>query len=172
MDFSESMHAIVQECFPYATITIDRFHVMKEVLEPVQQLRIKHKHEAHRAEVEAREQFKHRNKKNAKQRKRYAAMLKAEGKKKSPRGRKPNRANEQYKPERLTNGDTLPELLTRSRYLLSVSSEKSIVNSKTFARSYHKMVFSDLKTSSILVPLTIAIIAPLRPCASLLDTMV
>ena len=134
MDFSDSMHAIVLECFPYATITIDRFHVMKEVLEPVQQLRIKHKHEAHRAEVEAREQFKHRNKKNAEQRKRYAAKLKAEGKKKSTRGRKSNRTNEQFKPERLANGDTLPELLTRSRYLLTVSSEKWTESQQTRAR--------------------------------------
>ena len=146
MDFSESMHAIVQECFPYAAITIDRFHVMKEVLEPVQQLRITHKNEAHRAEVEAREQFKHRNKKNAEQRKRYAAKLKAEGKKKSTRGRKPNRANEKFKPERLKNGDTLPELLTRSRYLLSVSSEKWTESQKERARLLFER-YPDIKTA-------------------------
>lgn len=37
---------------------------------------------------------------------------------KDPRGRKPARKNEAYKPERLDNGDTVVELLTRSRYLL------------------------------------------------------
>ena len=146
MDFSDSMHAIVLECFPYATITIDRFHVMKEVLEPVQQLRIKHKQEAHRAEVETREQFKHRNRQNAKQRKQYAAKLKTEGKKKSKRGRKPNRANEEYKPERLSNGDTLPELLNRSRHLLSISSEKWTESQKTRAQLLFGR-YPDLKTA-------------------------
>lgn len=146
MDLSEGMHSIVKECFPYATITIDRFHVMKEVLEPVQQLRIKHKHEAHLAEVEAREQFKHRNKQNADQRKKYAAKLKKEGKKKSNRGRKPNRRNEQFKPERLANGDTLPELLTRSRYLLMVSPKKWCDSQRTRAQLLFEL-YPDIQTA-------------------------
>lgn len=97
---------------------------MKEVLEAVQQIRIKHKQEARRAEIEAREQFKHRNRHNAERRKKYSEGLKTAGKKKSAKGRKPNRLNEQFKPERLANGDTLPELLTRSKYLLMVSPDK------------------------------------------------
>lgn len=146
MDFSESMHAIVKESFPYATITIDRFHVMKEVLDPVQQLRIKHRHEAQRAEVEAREQHKHRNKKNAEKRKKYAEKLKEEGKKKSKQGRTANRSNEQFKPERLENGDTLLELLTRSRYLLMVSSNKWTDSQKTRARLLFER-YPDIKTA-------------------------
>ena len=65
MDFSESMHSIVKQCFPYATITIDRFHVQKDCYDAMQQVRIKHRREAQRAEMEAREQHKLRNKKNA-----------------------------------------------------------------------------------------------------------
>lgn len=124
MDFSDSMHAIVKECFPNATITIDRFHVMKEILEGVQQIRLYYKRVVQREEVEAREQFRFRNKRNAEKRAEYAEKLKAEGKKKSNRGRKPNRINEQYTPERLSNGDTKIELLTRSRYLLMKSPDK------------------------------------------------
>lgn len=124
MDFSDSMHAIATQSFPFITITIDRFHVMKEVLEPVQQLRLKHKREAQREEVEAREQHRYRNKRNAERRKEYAEQLKAEGKKKSNKGRKPNRINEQYTPERLSNGETKIELLTRSSYLLMKSPDK------------------------------------------------
>ncbi|MCF0160385.1 MAG: transposase, partial [Bacteroidaceae bacterium] len=150
MDFSESMRAVVKECFPYAIITIDLFHLIKEVVEALQQLRIKHKHEAQRKEVEAREQFKHRNKRNALLRKMYAASLKVEGKKKSTRGRKPNRRNEQFKPERLSNGDTLTELLTRSRYLLMVSADKWTESQQTRARLLFDR-YPDIKTAYGLV---------------------
>lgn len=146
MDFSDSMHTIVKECFPYATITIDRFHVMKEVLEPVQQLRIKHRHEAQRADVEAREQHKMRNKKNVERRKQYAEKLGEQGKKKSPRGRKAKRLNEQYRPERLSNGDTPVELLTRSRYLLMVSPEKWTDSQKARARLLFER-YPDIRTA-------------------------
>ena len=115
MDFSESMHSIVKQCFPYAVTTIDRFHVQKDCCDAMQQLRVRHRREAQRAEVEAREQHRMRNKKNAERRKKG---------KKDNRGRKPNRKNEKYQPERLANGDTVCELLARSRYLLMTSSDK------------------------------------------------
>lgn len=65
-----------------------------------------------------------RNKRNAKRRKKG---------KKDSRGRKPNRRNEKYEPVRLANGDTVPELLARSRYLLMTSSEKWTQSQKTRA---------------------------------------
>jgi len=137
MDLSESMHSIVQESFPYATITIDRFHVQKDCYDAMQQLRVKHRREAQRDEVEAREQHKFRNKRNRQRRK---------SGKKDPRGRKPNRANEKFSPTRLANGDTLCELLARSRYLLMVSAEKWTPSQKIRASLLFEH-YPDLKTA-------------------------
>lgn len=115
MDFSDSMHAIVTTCFPNARITLDRFHMQQLCTNAMQELRVRARREAMKADVEAREQHRHRNKRNVSKRK---------SGKKDPRGRKPNRANEAYVPQRLTNGDTRCELLARSRYLLMVSQER------------------------------------------------
>lgn len=135
MDFSESMHSIVKQCFPYAQITIDRFHVQKDCCDAMQQLRVKHRREAQRAEVEEREQHRMRNKKNAERRKKG---------KKDPRGRKPNRRNEKYEPVRFDNGDTRLELLARCRYLLMTSSEKWTTSQKTRAKILFEL-YPDLK---------------------------
>lgn len=45
MDFSEGMRQIVLECFPNATITLDRFHMQQLVSDAMQELRLKHKKE-------------------------------------------------------------------------------------------------------------------------------
>lgn len=135
LDLSDSMRAIVKECFPYATITVDRFHVQKDCYEAMQQLRVKHRREAQRAEIEAREQHKQRNKRNKEQRKKG---------KKDPRGRKPKRSNEKYEPKRLSNGDTLPELLARCRYLLMIPAKKWTASQKKRAKLLF-WCFPDLK---------------------------
>ena len=137
MDFSESMRAIVKQCFPYATITIDRFHVQKDCCDAMQQLRVKHRREAQRAEVEAREQFRLRNKRNAKRRRKG---------KKDKRGRKPNRKNEKFQPARLPNGDTVCELLARSRYLLMTSANKWTESQRTRAELLFGL-YPDMKTA-------------------------
>ena len=144
MDFSESMHSIAKQCFPYAIITIDRFHVQKECCDAMQQLRVKHRREAQREEVEAREQHKLRNKKNAENRKKR--LEKNGGKRKGKQGRKPYRKNEKYTPARLSNGDTVCELLARSRYLLMTSSEKWTESQKTRAKLLFEC-FPDMKTA-------------------------
>jgi hypothetical protein len=54
------------------------------------------------------------------------------------RGRKPNRKNEAYQPERLENGDTLVELITRSRYLLMTSAENWTDSQKLRAKLLFK----------------------------------
>lgn len=138
MDFSDSMHSIVKECFPNAVITIDRFHMQKLAIDAMQELRVRHRREALKADVEARQQHKLRNKRNKSKRK--------AGKKKDPRGRKPNRANEQYRPMTLDNGDTILELLARSRYLLATSADKWTENQKNRARLLWKL-FPDLHTA-------------------------
>ena len=101
----------------------------------MQQLRVKHRREALRADVEAREQHRLRNRRNAERRKKG---------KKDKRGRKPNRKNEKYEPKRLDNGDTICELLARSRYLLMTSSEKWTESQKVRARILFEL-YPDLK---------------------------
>lgn len=137
MDLSESMRAIVQESFPYATITIDRFHVQKDCYDAMQQLRVKHRREAQRALVEAREQHKLRNKRNKQRRKQG---------KKDPRGRKPRRVNEKFHPQVLCNGDTVCELLARSRYLLMVSPNKWTKSQELRSKLLFEL-YPDLKTA-------------------------
>lgn len=137
MDLSESMRAIVVGTFPYATITIDRFHVQKDCYDAMQQLRVKHRREAQRELVEAREQHKLRNKRNKERRKKG---------KKDSRGRKPNRSNQKFQPERLSNGDTKCELLARSRWLLMVSANYWTPSQKERARLLFEL-YPDLKTA-------------------------
>ena len=116
MDFSEGMHQIVLQCFPYADITLDRFHMQQLVSDAMQELRLKHKKEAQKAQNDQRKQFKATRKKCLKVRKKD---------KKSKRGRKPFRKNMAFVPERLSNGDTVPELLGRCRYSLMVYAERT-----------------------------------------------
>jgi len=58
MDFSDSMHAIVEKCFPDAIITLDRFHVQQLCNEAMQETRLQIKREARKMEIENREQHK------------------------------------------------------------------------------------------------------------------
>ena len=119
MDFSEGMHQIVLQCFPYADITLDRFHMQQLVSDAMQELRLKHKKEAQKAQNEQRKQFKDDLKEK------YEKRLKRRKKnKKDKRGRKPIRKNKAFVPERLSNGDTEPELLARCRYSMMVSGDK------------------------------------------------
>ena len=119
MDFSDSMHSIVQECFPYAEITLDRFHMQQLVTDVLQEQRVSYKRAALKEQHEARKAYKEqqeeRYKKNVKRRKKG---------KKDPRGRKPERKNQSYRPFRHANGETTPELLSRSRYQLMVSQDR------------------------------------------------
>ena len=92
LDLSDSMNRICRYAFPGAKRVIDRFHVQKQALEAVQEVRIAHRWNAINADTEAREQAK--------------------------------LAGEKYEPTRLSNGDTLKELLARGRYALFKSPEK------------------------------------------------
>lgn len=137
MDLSESMRAIVLSTFPYARITVDRFHVQKDCYEAMQQLRVKHRREEQQTLVNVREQYRLRNKRNKAKRKKG---------KKDPRGRKPNRSNQKFQPERLSNGDTRCELLARSRYLLMVSANSWTPSQKKRARLLFEL-YPDLRTA-------------------------
>lgn len=141
MDLSDSMHAIITACFPNARITLDRFHMQQLCTNAMQELRVRARREALKADVEAREQHRYRNKRNVSKRK---------SGKKDPRGRKPNRANEAYVPQRLPNGDTRCELLARSRYLLMVSQEKWTESQKIRGKLLFEL-YPDIKTAYSLV---------------------
>lgn len=104
---------------PYVTITLDRFHMQQLVTDAMQELRLKHKKEEQKAQNEQRKLFKEQLKEK------YEKSLKRRKKnKKDKRGRKPIRKNKAFVPERLSNGDTVPELISRSRYSLMVSGDK------------------------------------------------
>lgn len=114
MDFSDSMSAIVRDCFPNATIIIDCFHVVQRLCESLDSLRMKFKRTAVTQTKKAKAKFEQEEDKKAKRRKnsraRYAA--KNAGKKK-PKGGKRGRKcirKKAFKPEVLEPvGDTLVE---------------------------------------------------------------
>ena len=123
MDFSDSMYSIVQAAFPNATIVIDCFHIIQRCTDSIEELRlkIKRKELAKRRREEAAHKRKQRER--AKRRAKYRAShpKNYNGEK---RGRKPMRLNAKYVPERLSNGDTVLDLLTRGKRLLAQSGDK------------------------------------------------
>jgi len=123
MDLSESMRAIVEAVFPNARITLDCFHIMKRCLEAVEELRLRYKREAQADIRRAERRFKDRLKRNAAHRRWYRRThpKKYKGKRRGP---KPKRRNEQFRPPVLKNGDTLVELLTRSKHALTQTHDK------------------------------------------------
>lgn len=133
MDFSDSMYAIVSQCFPNATIVIDCFHIIRRCGEAVEELRLKARRQAQKEQ--RRLQSEHRKRQAARVKARKAYRRKHPKKYKGKiRGRKPARLNSRYVPETLSNGDTKVELLTRSRGLLSKSPDKWSDTQKERAR--------------------------------------
>lgn len=137
MDLSDSMHTIVGTIFPEAMITLDRFHVQQLCSDAMQEVRMRIKREARKAEIESREKHKSKLQHRLDYRKKD---------KRDKRGRKPNRKNEAYKPERLENGDTLIELITRSKYLLMTSSDNWTESQKLRAKLLFER-FPEMKTA-------------------------
>jgi transposase len=86
MDMARNMGLAVEKSFPKSTLVIDRFHVVKLVMDAMQHLRVKLRWKAIEEENTAIRQAKEKG--------------------------------EKYYPQVLANGDTLKELLVRSRYLL------------------------------------------------------
>ena len=99
MDLSESMRSIIEAVFPDATITLDCFHIMKRCLEAVEEFRLRYKREAQ-------------------------AEINREMRRYKKRGRKATRRNAPFRPPVLSNGDTLVELLTRSKHALTQTHDK------------------------------------------------
>lgn len=137
MDFSCSMAAIIEEVFPWAYRVLDRFHMQKMAIDAVNNLRLLHKREAIAAENTARAEYK------KKEKQRRMKMRKAEFFKDGRHHPPPIRA---FVPERLPNGDTLPELLSRSMYLLTMSPNKWTERQKERAELLFKL-YPDIKTA-------------------------
>ncbi len=123
MDLSESMRSIVETVFPNAFITLDCFHILKRCFDGVEELRLRYKREAQTQMRREERRFKARLKRNAAHRKWYRKTH-PKTYKGRVRGRKPARLNQKFRPTVLSNGDTLVELLTRSRYALTQSRDK------------------------------------------------
>lgn len=137
MDFSSSMAAIAEEAFPWAYRVLDRFHMQKMAIDAVNNLRIKHKREAMAAENRARKMHK------IKEKARRTKLMKA------PYFKDENHSLPQMRtfiPERLPNGDTLPELLSRSRYLIMMSPNNWTEKQKARAELLFKL-YPDIKTA-------------------------
>ncbi len=125
LDFSHSMEAIIQSCFPWAYRTLDRFHLQRMALEAVQDLRRKHLREAMSEEAAARKEWK------ASELKRLSHLKKA---KIYVLGIKPFPNPRPYVPNRFPNGDSTPELLSRSMFFLMKSPNKWSENQKERAQ--------------------------------------
>ena len=112
MDFSESMRASIESCFPNARRVVDRFHVQQEVNAGLNEIRMIAKRKERKLDLKARKKHQTKLRQRLKRRKKD---------KTAPRGRKPKRLNEAYIPEKLSNGETPTEALTRCRYSLNRS---------------------------------------------------
>lgn len=123
MDFSDSMHAIVTECFPNATIVIDCFHIMQRVCDGLGEMRMRFKRKAQSDRKKEEKEFKQKQARRKKARDYYRKRhpLKPGRRKEAKKGRPRIRSNQRFVPQTLSNGDTKVELLTRARYILPKS---------------------------------------------------
>lgn len=108
LDLSATFEKVVSENFPNAVQIADKFHVIKNGIEYLQAIRIRLKQE----ELKKQREQQTIHNKNYK-----------ESKNKSLIGPK-MKISKAYKPKRLSNGETLPEILTRSRYLMVINPDK------------------------------------------------
>ena len=97
-DLSSAMMLTVRTAFPGASLVNDRFHVQQLVSEAVDQLRIRHRWEVLEEENKAIREHRARRK---------AAKTKEE-----------RELVGQWEPERMENGETLPQIMARSRHII------------------------------------------------------
>ena len=108
LDLSPTFEAVAAKIFPKATQIADKFHVIKNGLEYLQAIRIRLKQEE--------------LKKQRDQQTMHEKLYK-ESKNDKLIGPK-MKISKTFYPEKLSNGETIPELLTRSRYLLVINPDK------------------------------------------------
>lgn len=113
LDFSESMHGIVENCFPKAMRTLDRFHHQQFCLEALQEVRRECRRDQMTCDAQAREEHRLMMRKLKET---DGSYIDADG--------NAIRKNAKYSPEKLGNGETRAELLARSKRLLMMSPDK------------------------------------------------
>lgn len=126
MDFSDSMMGIVKRAFPQAQIVIDLFHIIQLYgTKGLEAMRLKLKR-TNTTEVKREErEFKKKQLKRAKARARYRKTHKPRRSANGKRlGRPPKRKNEKFEPKKLSNGETMADLLTHVRYPLMKRADK------------------------------------------------
>lgn len=125
-DLSSAMMLTVRTAFPGASLINDRFHVQQLISEAVDQLRIRHRWEVLEAENKAIRE--HRARRNAAKTKEERELI------------------GQWEPERMENGETLPQIMARSRHI--ILKHKSKWNEQQQARAKILFVkFPDLETA-------------------------
>jgi len=108
LDLSPTFERVVNENFPNAVQIADKFHVIKNGIEALQSIRIRLKQQELKLQRE--EQLLHeKNYKDSKDKSLIGPKMKI---------------SKGFKPKRLINGETAPELLSRSRYLCAISPDK------------------------------------------------
>lgn len=97
-DLSSAMMLTVRTVFPGASLINDRFHVQQLISEAVDQLRIRHRWEVLDAENKAIKEHRARRK--------------------AAKTREERELVGQWEPERMENGETLPQIMARSRHII------------------------------------------------------
>ena len=97
-DLSSAMMLIVRKVFLRASLINDRFHVQQLISEAVDQLRIRHRWEVLEAENKAIKEHRARRK---------AAKTRVE-----------REIIGQWEPQRMENGETMPQIMARSRHII------------------------------------------------------
>ena len=117
------MREIISTVFPNATIVLHCFHVLKRGHDGLEEMRLKAKRDAQVDNRREARKFKERQKRNEAHKKWYRKTHPKNYPGKI-RGPKPRSKNEKYKPEVLSNGDTVLELLTRTKHSLTQCPDK------------------------------------------------
>ena len=123
-DLSSAMMLTARNVFPSASLVNDRFHVRQLISVAVDQLRIRYRWEILDAENEAIRE--HRQK-------RKNAVSKEE-----------RELIEKWEPERMENGEAMPQIMARSRHIILKHKSKWNVQQKTRAGILFRM-FPDLE---------------------------
>lgn len=125
-DLSSAMMLTVRRAFPGASLINDRFHVQQLISEAVDQLRIRHRWEVLDAENKA--------------------IREHRARRKAAKTREERELVGQWKPERMENGETLPQIMARSRHIVLKHKSKWNEQQRRRAKILFSM-FPDLETA-------------------------
>ena len=125
-DLSSAMMLTARNAFPAASLINDRFHVQQLISEAIDQLRIRHRWEVLEAENKA--------------------IREHRAKRKDAKTKEERELIGKWEPERMSNGETLPQIMARSRHI--ILKHKSNWNEQQCSRA--KILFDkfpDLETA-------------------------